>query len=225
MGLGLGIAVVLLLFVIVGFMVFQARYAARHWRRVIAEGDQGALEELLDQTFDAWRNGRPPRGMAPAEWRAMHTAALIAADRERARVSLLADPDVRVVEGRRVEVGTAQQVARRAAVRMVERLLYEVPHVSFTEVQVDVHTEYRSAEGAVSMPCLLTTRATRAVASWSDWGAADPAVLLEEWETREAAAGAPLDPSVGAVLDAPAAGVIDSMTVFRAARRTGERRS
>jgi hypothetical protein len=218
MGLGLGIAICVAIFVIVGFMVFQARFAARQWRRVIAAGDTAALAELLDQTFEAWRNGRPPRGVAPADWRALHTAALIAATRDHARVSLLAEPDVRVVQGQRVEVGTAQDVARRAAVRMVERLMYEVPHVSFTAVQVDVHTEYRSADGNVSNPCLLTTRTTREIASWSDWSAADEAhLLLAEWDTREAAPGAPVDPSADALLGSPE---VDPTEVIRAAEQT-----
>lgn len=221
MGLGLGIAFVLAMFLIVGFMVFQARFAARQWRRVIAAGDLKALDELLDQTFEGWRNARPPRGVAPADWRALHTAALVAADPQHARVSLLAEPDLRVVEGRRVEVGTAQEVARRAAVRMVERLLYEVPHVSFAAVQVDVHTEYRSANGEVTTSCLLSTRATREVASWSDWEGGAAVALLEEWDTREAPPGGTVDPSADALLVAPA---VDSIAALRAARRTdGER--
>src|SRR5690606_5879397 len=90
--------------VLAGFMVSQARYAARHWRRVIAAGDAAALAQLLDDTFEAWRRERPRRGVPPADWRALHTAALVAADHERIRVSLLAEPDVQVVEGRREEV-------------------------------------------------------------------------------------------------------------------------
>ena len=220
MGLGLGIVICLVIFVIVGFMVFQARFAARQWRRVIAAGDIHALDDLLDQTFEAWRNSRPPRGMPPADWRAMHTAALIAADGERARVSLLAEPDVRVVQGQRVEVGTAQEVARRAAVRMVERLMYEVPYVSFKAVQVDVHTEYRAADGSITNPCLLTTQATRETASWADWSAAGEAsLLLAEWETREAAPSTPIDPSVGALLDSP--DVVPTATI-RADGRTDQ---
>lgn len=219
MGLGIAIVICLLVFTIVGFMVFQARFAARQWRRVIAAGDMDALGELLDQTFEAWRNSRPPRGVAPADWRAMHTAALVAADRERARVSLLAEPDVRVLQGQRTEVAPAQEVARRAAVRMVERLMYEVPHVSFAAVQVDVHTEYRSADGDMTAPCLLSTRATREVASWSDWSVAatDASALLAEWDTREAAPGAPVDPEAGALIGAAEA---ESSAVIRAAERT-----
>ena len=222
MGLGLGITFVLVMFVILGFMVFQARFAARQWRRVIAAGDMNALDDLLDQTFEAWRNSRPPRGLSPADWRALHTAALLAASREHARVSLLVEPDVRVVQGRRVEVGTAQEVARRAAVRMVERLLYEVPYVSFTAVQVDVHTEYRSAGGVVTNPCLLTTRATREAASWSDWSVGgDASALLADWDTHEAAPGASIDPSVDALLDTAED---DPTAVIRAAERTNRER-
>jgi len=221
MGLGLGLVVCLVIFVIVGFMVFQAYFAARQWRRVIAAGDVHALDDLLDQTFEGWRNARPPRGVAPADWRAMHTAALVAANHDYARVSMLVEPDVRVQQGQRVEVGTAQEVARRAATRMVERLLYEVPYVSFSAVQVDVHTEYRSADGSVTNPCLLTTRATRELASWSDWEAAgDASALLAEWDTREAMPGAPVDPSVDALIAAPDAVTVDPVEVIRAAERT-----
>ena len=208
MGLGLGIAICLITFVIVGFLVVQARFAARQWRRVIAAGDEGALAELLDMTFDAWRSARPPRGLAPADWRALHTAALVAADRDHARASLLAEPDVRVVGGRRVEEGTAQDVARRAAVRMVERLMYEIPHVSFREVQVDVHTEYRALDGSLVDRCVLTTRATREAASAADWETPDARATLDGWATREAAedrsAGPEaVDPEEGALLPAP----------------------
>ena len=222
MGLGLGLVACLVIFVVVGFMVFQAHFAARQWRRVIAAGDRKALDDLLDQTFEGWRNARPPRGVAPADWRAMHTAALVAADHDYARVSLLAEPDVRVLEGQRVEVGTAQEVARRAAVRMVERLLYEVPYVSFTAVQVDVHTEYRSADGSVTNPCLLTTRATRELASWSDWSSGgDASTLLEDWDTREATPGGSVDPSIDALLASPDT---NATNVIRASERTIQER-
>jgi hypothetical protein len=211
MGLGLGIAICLIIFIVVGFLVFQARFAARRWRQVIAAGDLDALGELLDMTFEAWRNSRPPRGLAPADWRALHTAALVAADRDRARVSLLAEPDVRVTGGRRVEEGTAQDVARRAAVRMVERLMYEVPHVSFAEVQVDVHTEYRGLDGSLTDRCLLTTRVTRDGAAYADWETRDAIAMLAEWETREAAGGRAIDPEDDALLPAPAPEALDAI--------------
>ncbi len=200
MGLGLAMVICVAIFVIVGFMVFQARFAARHWRRVIAEGDASALSQLLDDTFEAWRRERPRRGTPPADWRALHTAALVAADQDRIRVSLLAEPDVQVVEGRREEVSSASEVAERAAVRMVERLMYEVPHVSFQHAQVDVLTEFRQPSGASETRCLLTTRVTRDQAAYAGWEDEAAAEILDEWDTRRAAGDAWADPDADAII-------------------------
>jgi hypothetical protein len=189
MGLGLALVAFLVMVVLLGFMVVQAMFAARKWRAVIKNGDRGALLQLLDITLEDWRNSRPPKGTPPADWRTLHTAQLVAADRDRARVSLLADADVRVIDGRREEVASVYVVARRAAVRMVERLLYEVPHTHFIEVEVDVNSEYRSVDGETQTRCLLTTRATREVAALSDWEEGAPEELLAEWRTQDGEAG------------------------------------
>ena len=202
MGLGLAMAICVAIFLIVGFMVFQARFAAKHWRRVIAEGDAGALDQLLDDTFEAWRRERPKRGTPPADWRALHTAALVAADHERIRVSILAEPDVQVVAGERVEVSSAQVVARRAAVRMAERLMYEVPYASFAHAQVDVLTEYRQPDGPTTSRCLLTTRVTREQAAYADWESAFAEEVLGEWETREVVGEDWPDPDRDAIIHA-----------------------
>jgi hypothetical protein len=209
MGLGLALVAFLLMFVVLGFMVVQAMFAARKWRSVIKDGDHGALLQLLDLTLEEWRNGRPPKGTPPADWRALHTAALVDADRDRARVSLLADPDVRVIEGRREEVASGYVVARRAAVRMVERLLYEVPHAHFVEVQVDVNSEYRTPDGETETCCLLTTRATREVAALSDWDEGTPEELLAEWQTQDGESGADPDPDREPLIAAGELGAIE----------------
>ncbi len=200
MGLGLAMVICVAIFVIVGFMVFQARFAARHWRRVIAAGDEAALTELLDDTFEAWRRERPRRGTPPADWRALHTAALVAADHQRIRVSILAEPDVQVREGQRVEVSTAAEVAERAAVRMVERLMYEVPHVSFQHAQVDVMTEFRQPDRATESRCLLTTRVTREQAAYAAWEEDPATAILAEWDTHRAADGRWADPDRNAII-------------------------
>ncbi len=219
MGLGLGIVACLLTFIVVGIMVFQARFAARAWRRTIAAGDSQALASLLDETFEGWRNSRPPRRTPPADWRALHTAAVVAADRERIRVSLLAEPDVRVVEGQRVEAADAREVARRAAVRMVERVMYEMPYVSFQHAQVDVLTEFRRDDGGVTSQCLLSTRVTREQAADADWEGNDHVAMLAGWDTLEAAPGRPVDPDVDAVIQAPNLDPADAVEAAEAALR------
>lgn len=200
MGLGLAMMLCVVIFLIVGFMVFQARFAARHWRRVIRDGDATALAQLLDDTFEAWRRERPRRGAPPADWRALHTAALVAADSDRIRVSLLAAPDVQVVEGRRVEVSSSQEVARRAAVRMVERLMYEVPYASFGAAQVDVLTEFRQITGESETRCLITTRVTREQAAYADWEQGTADEMLAEWVTQQAEGDRWVDPDLDAII-------------------------
>ncbi len=105
-------------------------------------------------------------------------------------------------ERQRLEVAGAREVARRAAVRMVERLMYEVPHVSFARAQVDVLTEYRRPDGGVTSLCLLSTRVTREQAADADWEGDDHVAMLTEWETREDTPGGPVDPDAGAVISA-----------------------
>lgn len=214
MGLGLGIVIVLVIGALLGFMVVQAKFAARKWRQVIAEGDLIALGELLDMTFDAWRTTRPPRGASPAVWRALHSVTLVAADPERVRVSLIAEPDIRVEQGERVEAGSTLDVARRAAVRMAEQLLYEVPHVHFDEAQIDVHTDFRDRDGSAGLACVLTTRVTREAASVADWAGGDADAIIAAWRTRERAE-LDLDPEIGALITA------DELEVVTPALATG----
>ena len=202
MGLGLAIIVLLVIGVMLGFLVIQALFAARKWRSVIAHGDHRALMELLDMTFEQWRNARPPKGTPPADSRAMHTVALVAADHGRVRVSMLAESDVKVVDGERDEVASEYVVARRVAVRMVERLLYEVPYAGFEAAQVDVNLEYRDASDAARTRCLLTTIASREVAALSDWEDGAPEELLAEWETLDGEQGAEPVPDAAPLITA-----------------------
>jgi hypothetical protein len=104
--------------------------------------------------------------------------------------------------GERREVGPAEQVARRVAVRMAERLLYEIPLARFEAVQVDAYTEYRSAVGGVETECLLTTQVTRSMGNVTPWDEEEAAAILATWPTRERAPGAPVDPDIDAIIDA-----------------------
>ena len=203
-----GVLFFVLLGLLLGGIVLQATLAARHWRRVIEAGDVDALREAVDTAFESWRRLKPPRGFPAADWQGLQSAAIVAFDHDRCRVSLLAGPDVRVVGRERREVGSALDVARRVAVRMTERLLYEIPHVRFGEVQVDVHASYRDSSGEVQTECLLTTRVDRAAATAAPWDEADPAEILRDWVTREAMPGAPLDANERALIEPGAAAAI-----------------
>ncbi|MCY4455975.1 MAG: hypothetical protein OXC56_06655 [Chloroflexi bacterium] len=195
----LGLLLMLPIAAFLGFIITQSFFSQRHWRRIIAEGDLDALRASVLEAFETWRRVRPPPDVPPADWRALMSAELIAADTERCRVSMLAEPDIRVVDGVREQVGPPGDVARRAAVRMAERLLYDIPLARFEAVQVDVYAEYRSAAGDVESECLLTTQVSRGQAVITDWDDDAAPAILKSWSTREAASG-DLDPGVGALI-------------------------
>jgi hypothetical protein len=107
---------------------------------------------------------------------------------------MLVGPDIRVVGNRRQQTGAALDVARRVAVKMVERVLYEIPHVRFDEVQVDVHTSYQQPDGASRTECILTTRVDRSDAATAPWDTADDAALLLGWTTIDQSTRTSIDP-------------------------------
>lgn len=228
----LGILAVLIMTAAVGFAIVSSAFSQRHWKRLIARGDRHTLLAALEEALDTFRGMRPPRGQPPADWRGLHSAAVVAADRDRCRVSVLVEPDIRVIpiEGgaasERREVGPAEQVARRVAVRMAERLLYEIPLARFEAVQVDVYTEYRSADGGVETDCLLTTQVTRSLGNVTPWDEHDAAAILETWPTRERAPGLALDPEIDAIIqpnefgEVPARGTQDGTNGGAGAPRT-----
>lgn len=203
-----GVLIVLLVGLFFAFVVLQATLASRHWDRVIAAGDAAALEEALTGAMDSWRDEKAPKGTAAAEWQGLRSVTLIAADRDRCRVALLADPEVEVVDHRHEETVGALEVGRRIAARTVERLLYEIPHVRFREVQVDVHERVATADGSWEPRCVLTTRATREAAAVAPWEEPDAAEVLAAWETREEAGGEPVDPESGALIAADRPGTV-----------------
>ncbi len=196
----LGVIAVIALGLLLGFVIVQSAFSHRHWRHVIAEGDTPTLLAAVEEALETFRSLRPPRGMPPADWRGLQSAALVAADRDRCRVSVLAEPDIRVIGTERREIGPAESVGRRIAVRMAERLLYEIPLAHFAAVQVDVYTQYRSQDGAITTDCLLTTQLTRDRGAETEWDEQESAAILADWRTRERAPGAAVNPDEHAII-------------------------
>ena len=201
--IAIGLLLCIVLGLVLGFIIVQSAFSHRHWRKVIAEGDQETLLAAVEEALETFRGMRAPRGTPPADWRGLQSAALVAADRDRCRVSVLVDPDIRVIGTERREIGPAESVARRVAVRMVERLLYEIPLARFEAVQVDVYTQYRSPQGEIATDCLLTTQVSRLMGNEADWDEQEAAAILADWGARERAPGDSLNPDTGALIVPP----------------------
>jgi hypothetical protein len=198
--IAIGLLLCIVIGSVLGFVIMQSAFSHRHWRKVIAEGDQPTLLAAVEEALETFRGMRSPRGTPPADWRGLQSAALVAADRDRCRVSLLVEPDIRVIGTERREVGPAESVARRVAVRMVERLFYEIPLAHFEAVQVDIYTQYRSPQGEIETDCLLTTQVSRDMGNEADWDELEAAAILADWRTRERSSGQSLNPDASALI-------------------------
>ena len=203
-----------------GGIVLQATFAAQQWRRSIAAGDVEVLRQAVDNALESWRRQKPPRGYPPADWQGLMSVAVVAMDPRRCRVSMLVTPDIRVVDNQRREVGRPIDVARRVCVRMAERLLYEVPHVRFEEVQLDVYSSFVNEKGDSQSSCVLVTRVDRAAAAAAPWDVGDDADILATWTTSEAGPAESLDPEIDALIEPEAqAAVLAAEETLRKASR------
>jgi hypothetical protein len=197
--MGLGLVLCLVTFIVVGIVIFQAQFAARKWRQVIKEGDNGALSELIDDTFDEWRRRRPARDRLLAEWNALQSVGLVAANHSAIRVSLLAEPAMTVTNGKPSQSLEVKTIGLRALIGTVERLMYEIPHVSFARVQVDVYTEYRSIVSGNDLICLMSCKIDREQVAHSDWDSNPVEEIAKDWPIEFSKNGRALDPELGAL--------------------------
>ena len=198
--MGLGLVFCLLTFIVVGVVIFQAQFAARKWRQVIKDGDLDALNELINDTFSEWRRRRPSRETLLAEWNALQSVGLVAANHSAIRVSLLAEPAMTMTDGKPTQSLEVEVVGLRALVGTVERLMYEMPHVSFAHVQVDVYTEYRSIQSGNDLICLMSCKVDREEVAHADWDSDSFEEIAKDWPIEIAKNGRLLNPELGAIV-------------------------
>ena len=198
--MSLGLVFCLLTFIVIGVVVFQAQFAARKWRQVIKDGDLDALNELINDTFGEWRRRRPSRERLLAEWNALQSVGLVAANHSAIRVSLIAEPAMTMTDGKPIQSLEVAVIGLRALVGTVERLMYEMPHVSFACVQVDVYTEYRSIQSGNDLICLMSCKVDRQEVAHSDWDSDSLEEIAKDWPIEIAENGRLLNPELGAIL-------------------------
>ncbi len=198
--MSLGLVLCLVTFIVVGVVIFQAEFAARKWRPVIKEGDLDALNQLIDDTFSEWRRRRPTPDRLLAEWNALQSVGLVAANHSAIRVSLLAEPAMTMTDGKPIQSLEAEVIGLRALVGTVERLMYEMPHVSFARVQVDVYTEYRSIQSGNDLICLMSCKVNREEVAHSDWDSESVEQIAKDWPIEIVKNGQLLNPELGAIL-------------------------
>ncbi len=167
-GIAVAIGVVMLLFVVVGWIIVQGTRAQLAWRQAVEAGDVGAITTLVTDELQRWKTMRMPRGVDPAVWRGVQSAELVSATGDGIRLSAAAEGQYATVEGTRREVASPLDQAFRVTAKLADMTMYDIPNVRLPDCQIDVYTTYRD-ESAPVQRCILSTLCSRETGDELDW--------------------------------------------------------
>jgi hypothetical protein len=178
-GIGIGILIVAVLFVVFGFIMFKETRTHRFWRSKVEEGDTEMITQLVRVELERWRTEGPPKGMSTTVWTGVQGVELVEAGRDQLHVSSTAEPQFALVGGGRRQVSSTLDEGKRITAALAERFLYDIPHVRPERVQIDIYATFGEPAGEVSQSCILSTPAQRSAAAEVDWENDPPEVITE----------------------------------------------
>jgi hypothetical protein len=177
-----GSAIVLAIFLFVGWAVSAEMFQQRAWRKRVATGDVDIIGALIEEAMTYWRRGRIPRGMPGNRWAAIQGAELVAVEPNAATFSASVVPEYRSEGGGRVKVTSDIEEGEALAARLLELLMYDVPNLRLSLVRVDIFATVSIAEGQGQQP-IISVSADRVTADSLDWDALDAHEILSRFET------------------------------------------
>jgi hypothetical protein len=182
-GLVFAIGVVLLLFVIVGWVIVQGTRAQMAWRTAVAQGDVSAIETLARDEIAHWKTMRMPKGTNPSVWHGVQSAELLEARPDGVRISVAAEGQYALVDGERREVSSPLKEGMKVTARLADMVLYDIPNVKLPYTQIDVYSTYRGEAGS-SQQCILSTVCAREVADALAWDEMDAEEVVRAFGGR-----------------------------------------
>jgi len=182
-GIAVAIGVVMLLFVVVGWVIVQGTRAQLAWRTLVEAGDIDAIRTLVAEELDRWKSMRMPKGTEASVWHGVQTAELVDVQPDGVRLSASAEGQYALVSGERREVSGALREGMKLTSKLADMTLYDIPNVKLDHVHVDIYTTYRNEAGS-SQRCVLSTLAARSVADGVDWDATDAEDIVRAFGGR-----------------------------------------
>lgn len=167
-GLAFGSALVLLLFLVVGYVVIQGTRIQLAWRQRVEAGDVDAIQALVSEEVNRWKTARMPKGMQPSVWHGVQSAELLEVTPDSFRLSASAEGQYALVSGERREVSSALREGMKLTAQLADMAFYDIPNVMLPYVQIDIYSTFRDEHGS-SQQCIMSTLAGREVAADIDW--------------------------------------------------------
>ncbi len=169
----LGLALV---FVVVAYIIIQGTRAAMAWRRAADAGDLKVIRYIVEEAANSWRSMKRPKEIPPDVWRGIQSMQAVSVGRGFVRVSCQAQSEYEMSGGQWKEKANPLREGMATAAKAADMLFYDLPHFKPDQIQVDVYTAFRSADGMMMNMCILTMAADRDAARQVDW---------EEWPAAE----------------------------------------
>lgn len=167
-GLAIGIAMVMFVFLIIGYVVIQGTRVQLAWRTSVEQGDVDAIHTLVSEEVARWKAIRMPKGTSPAVWHGVQSVEVVEVAPDGIRVSALAEGEFASVSGERRQTSSAFRQGVQITARLADMVLYDIPNVRLDFAHVDIYSTYRDDRGSVQR-CIMSTRCPRTVANEIDW--------------------------------------------------------
>jgi hypothetical protein len=184
LGLGLGIVIVAVFFVFLGLILFKETQTHRFWQTKVDEGDIDMITQLVEVEVKRWRTEPSPKGTPASIWQGIQGVELIAITKEHIHASTAAEAQFAMVSGKRRQVTSALDEAKRITARLAERFFYDIPHIRPDRIQIDCYTTFRQPGGDASQSCIVSTEAAREHIADIDWDSDPPEVIAERLGAR-----------------------------------------
>lgn len=164
------------MFLVVTYIMMQGTRAALAWRQAAEKGDTKVIQDIVEDAIKGWSSQKRPKPVAAEVWRGVQSMQLVGVEADFVHVSVAADSDYKMIDGRWVEIRNPLQEGFGITAKAADLLFYELVHFRPARIQVDVYTQYRDQTGVTSHECVLSTYAERETARTVDW---------EEWTAEE----------------------------------------
>lgn len=197
-GIGWGLLAIFVLALFVSYVIIQETRAQQYWRQLVRQGDVSAIRAIIEKEVAAWREQRPPRGVAASLWQGLQNVELVDVGADYLRINAAAEGQYALVGGERREVLSPLAEAMQLTVTLADRFLYDIPNVELSTVQVDVYTTFRQEHGRATQRCILSTLVRRDDAADVDWDGGSAEEIVRRFggrfELDENGAPQPIEP-------------------------------
>lgn len=183
-GLGIGILLVAMFFAFLGFILFKETQTHRFWQTKVDEGDIEMITQLVEVEVARWRTERSPKGTPASIWQGIQSVEIVAISQHHIHASTAAEAQFAMVGGKRRQVSSALDEAKRVTALLAERFFYDIPHIRPDRVQIDCYTTYQELGGEPSQSCIVSTETSREHIIDIDWESDPPEVIAERLGAR-----------------------------------------